>query len=400
MGFYIRKSLGKVGPVRFNLSKSGIGMSTGVRGARIGVGPRGAYLAGGRGGLYHRQYLKTGSKRSSASRQVGTVEDPQPVQLEPAKTEPTSTTPKPGGYRIPITLGVISLLLLSGSSWPIGLILLAIAIWFGWRQRRKIAWCASHETLLSKLTATPDDALLADVRTSLSSSPFKLSQWQARHEQAYRDVFSDALSGGVDSDERRWLDALAGVLQIRDTKTIHVEALRALLWQLMADGEVTENEETFAEQVIGEAGLSREDLSEELAVMDEFVRARKVRQFGLPVVEAGISLQKGEVCHHATRGAFLDKKVLRSYTRDGQKHKEEGLVVDKEGDIYITSKRILIVADGMSGIPHQKVLDIEINQDEKLIEIIKDGRQKPVYIKVPDAVYSGMLIEMLSDAAG
>lgn len=54
----------------------------------------------------------------------------------------------------------------------------------------------------------------------------------------------------------------------------------------------------------------------------------------------------------------------------------------------------------MSGTPHQKVLDVEINQDEKLIEIVKDGRQKPVYIKVPDAVYAGMLIEMLSEAAG
>lgn len=56
MGLYIRKSL-SVGPFRFNLSKSGIGVSTGVRGFRVGAGPRGNYVHMGRGGLYFRQSL-------------------------------------------------------------------------------------------------------------------------------------------------------------------------------------------------------------------------------------------------------------------------------------------------------------------------------------------------------
>ena len=45
MPFYIRKSL-SVGPFRFSLSKSGIGMSGGVKGFRIGTGPRGNYIQG------------------------------------------------------------------------------------------------------------------------------------------------------------------------------------------------------------------------------------------------------------------------------------------------------------------------------------------------------------------
>jgi hypothetical protein len=57
MGSYIKKSF-KVGPFRFNLSKSGIGTSFGVKGARIGVRPNGrAYSHVGRFGLYHRQEL-------------------------------------------------------------------------------------------------------------------------------------------------------------------------------------------------------------------------------------------------------------------------------------------------------------------------------------------------------
>jgi hypothetical protein len=57
MGFFIRRSF-SVGPFRFNLSKSGVGVSAGVKGLRIGTRPDGkSYVTGGRGGLYFRQNL-------------------------------------------------------------------------------------------------------------------------------------------------------------------------------------------------------------------------------------------------------------------------------------------------------------------------------------------------------
>jgi Protein of unknown function (DUF4236) len=57
MGFYLRRSL-RLGPFRFNLSKSGIGVSAGVKGLRVGVDARGkGYVAGGRYGLYFRERL-------------------------------------------------------------------------------------------------------------------------------------------------------------------------------------------------------------------------------------------------------------------------------------------------------------------------------------------------------
>lgn len=52
MGFYVRRSI-NVGPLRFNLSKSGIGVSAGIKGLRVGVGPRGNYVYMGRSGLYY-----------------------------------------------------------------------------------------------------------------------------------------------------------------------------------------------------------------------------------------------------------------------------------------------------------------------------------------------------------
>lgn len=66
MGFYLRKSI-SVGPLRFNLSKSGIGVSAGIKGLRIGTGPRGNYVHMGRNGLYYRATIPSSSPSNHRS---------------------------------------------------------------------------------------------------------------------------------------------------------------------------------------------------------------------------------------------------------------------------------------------------------------------------------------------
>ncbi|NMC12528.1 MAG: DUF4236 domain-containing protein [Chloroflexi bacterium] len=72
MSFYIRKSI-KVGPLRLNFSKSGIGVSAGVKGARVATGPRGMYIHLGRNGIYYRQKID------------GSVVDTQPTTPKNSK---------------------------------------------------------------------------------------------------------------------------------------------------------------------------------------------------------------------------------------------------------------------------------------------------------------------------
>lgn len=62
MSIYLRKSI-KAGPLRLNLSKSGIGFSTGIPGLRVGTGPRGSYVRMGRGGVYYRKTLSSKATR-------------------------------------------------------------------------------------------------------------------------------------------------------------------------------------------------------------------------------------------------------------------------------------------------------------------------------------------------
>ncbi|MFN4311808.1 MAG: DUF4236 domain-containing protein [Ferrovibrio sp.] len=80
MPFYIKKSL-RVGPMRFNLSNSGVGASIGVSGLRIGTGPRGHYIHAGRGGLYYRASLSKGKKTRVESAAKGNLSKNPPVPV-------------------------------------------------------------------------------------------------------------------------------------------------------------------------------------------------------------------------------------------------------------------------------------------------------------------------------
>jgi hypothetical protein len=85
MGFYIRKAI-SVGPFRFNLSKSGVGVSAGVKGLRFGTGPRGNYVHMGRGGLYYRKTLPFSStERNKQSHSPALQQSNNEIDHEPLK---------------------------------------------------------------------------------------------------------------------------------------------------------------------------------------------------------------------------------------------------------------------------------------------------------------------------
>src|SRR5438477_12936464 len=63
MGYFFRRSA-RIGPIRLNLSTSGIGASIGVKGARLTVTPRGTtYFTVGRHGFYYRETISNGRSR-------------------------------------------------------------------------------------------------------------------------------------------------------------------------------------------------------------------------------------------------------------------------------------------------------------------------------------------------
>jgi hypothetical protein len=155
MGFYIRKSL-KAGPFRFNLSKSGIGVSTGIPGFRVGSGPRGNYVHMGTHGLYYRASLngpRPATRSRTQPRQVvsgySPTPPPRPVYAQSVEMEDItgadvhSLQPTGGGDlvqqlndasgRIRLALPTAIVLFIAGCCFlPWGLILWALAVPLVW----------------------------------------------------------------------------------------------------------------------------------------------------------------------------------------------------------------------------------------------------------------------------
>ncbi len=84
MGLSVRKSV-RVGPFRFNLSNSGIGVSAGIKGLRVGTGPRGNYIHMGLGGFNYRHTL-------SSTRPAPTIAPSRPMRPSSTAPEPLSAT--------------------------------------------------------------------------------------------------------------------------------------------------------------------------------------------------------------------------------------------------------------------------------------------------------------------
>ena len=69
-GLYLRRAV-SIGPVRLNASKSGLGGSVGVKGARVGRRPDGSmYVHGGRGGVYGRKELSPRNREGEPGRGI------------------------------------------------------------------------------------------------------------------------------------------------------------------------------------------------------------------------------------------------------------------------------------------------------------------------------------------
>ena len=76
------KSVGKFGKV--NLTKGGLGFSVGAKGARVGMGPKGAYTSAGipGTGLYSINYAGKGKKQKKDRSQTTHQSDPMPLPRE------------------------------------------------------------------------------------------------------------------------------------------------------------------------------------------------------------------------------------------------------------------------------------------------------------------------------
>ena len=398
MGVYLRKSF-RAGPVRFNLSKSGIGTSVGVKGLRIGASPSGrAYVHAGRGGLYHRASLSS-SPRLTESTSLEL--EPETVAIDTGVTygqrqDSKQTVEAELKRRSAPTYWYV--LVLGGILFCADPLIASVAV---------LSWLVLFAVAKAKFRRGDayGMALQQAVRRDEESREPILTNSRIRPEDrqyfgklTYAQLVLEIVTDGrVSEPELRNLK-VAETLCRQDADFYHrakLEAYRKCHLEAVSDHDLTPAEEATLEHLRAALGISTDELSEEMALVEELRGVRAVRTGPLPEVQPETALQASETCHFEAEGRLLKSRVIKTYQREGQRHRVVGLAVDKEGRLLITSKRVMLVHSGVTSVPLTKILDVEIDGDQRVITIVKDGASKPILVTTPQAIRAGAILSVL-----
>ncbi len=418
MSFYIRKHF-RVGPVRLNLSKGGLGVSGGVTGARIGLSPRGAYVHGGRHGLYYRKYAKKGRGEAVAGRAVGggAYEDvpggevryfvdngltyrPAEAHAERREAKAPALPQKAGSAGSLTGLGIV--LMLIGLIVPQYLLLVvgagmlggALVISRNHARQRKMVKGILHKTekSLEERMAVPQvlevinfDGISADYRLWLEFRLLALLQDTFYENPDY--ILPEEIEG---FEARLSLPAS----MINDLKA---EAFADFLDELTADHVISHEEEARLGALQKALRIPDEAIESERHTIKQLCAFRDAIEMPLQPIEVSIRLKRNEECFYHCHGRLLKEKIQRQYQRQGIRYKEIAYDTDMEGDIYLCSNRILIVDRGSRSYSLNRLLDVTLSMEDHTVQLTLDDRKSPLIFTMKDiASFAGMLQQHLS----
>lgn len=421
MGFYLRKSF-RMGPVRLNLSKSGLGVSAGVTGARVGLTSQGkAYVHGGRGGLYIREYASS-SKRSRGQSQTGNepvvLYEDTGVTFAPSGIESSSASLQEQLVRTERRIGVHLLLPLAGllvlgvSNSLVGfpaaiatvlgaalLVIWPVPMILAWRHNRAGTQLGKKLELILGPARSLNEGQQREISEALADKRVTLADRKYQTRMAYlRLVLAIVRDRPVSDEEIEVLTQAGRLLNLSEAfiGEARADAFREVYLEAIGDAELSEPEQTALDHIRRRLAIPEEALKVELEVVRRLREVRKIREGELPVIEPGKPLQKSEVCHYEAPARILKEKNIKSFQSEGQKYNVRGLLVDKEATLLITNKRMLLVHQGTTTVRLDKILDLDVDYDRSLLIVTKDGTRSPVIITTPDALKAGAIVAAAS----
>ncbi len=420
MAFYLRKSF-KAGPIRFNLSKSGIGVSAGVKGLRAGTGPRGAYMHAGRGGVYMRKSLGTSAVSGSRAAAVNPgvpalsgydteevfvdtgVTYPSNVQRTDVKLGPIPVFPSSTTANIWLILfGTITLLITVPSSSIPGIVIGAGLIVLG------IILSVSNFAI--KRSKTDVEQMFRDCETKVQDGmDFDIIVEMDRFNglnKISRRIFAyqfmvlilSSLAESINRDQYLRICILKDSLGISesDFNSVKIRIFGELFDEYFADHFLDEEEEQMLINMANILELDKKQIQNEMNSIKIMSDIRSEIQMELTEIEVPVKLSKDEKCYYASHARILKKKILRTQTIQGQKIKYVGFTIDKEGEIYLTNKRTLLVADGVTTIQHAKVINVVSTPEANIVELNIDGRKTPIILTSDNSItYAAKLEKIL-----
>lgn len=413
MPFYLRKSL-SFGPVRFNLSKGGVGVSAGVTGARVGLNKNGAYVHGGRHGLYYRE--KLGKKRrsgraKSSSETVELFVDTGETYTggkavdkvgEAGNTEERAQA-ETKSLAYPFYFAALGLGIAGISAGNVSvLILAAVVAALGpvYRSRKQTSAENKLQEAAAVLAQLDEAERPVDVLREMHKQPLPKP---FRH-QRDKQIAEAALLLYVDSSPNFDKSALQEFLPQLSINADAMQSLKKeifddLLDAFIADHIITKEEEQHLEQVIADFNLQEDDIAPQRYLMRQLIKLREGIESGFEPVSCPLKLTRNEECYYATEGKQLKQRVLDSFQREGVRYKQVGYETEKSGTIYLTNKQIYIVDSGVRSIRLNTILDITCSLEDNTLHLSLNNRVNPIILSVPETTAFAACLNYFAEQA-
>lgn len=421
MAFYLRKAF-KVGPLRLNLSKSGLGLSAGVTGARIGLSPKGAYVHGGRHGIYYRKYLKKGKGNPTGSRPVTkSSSTPAPTAYIPNETEvlkqwqrsgtlyslidtnvtfsnslttqtipykaPDEYLPDPTSYKGPIklvlvlsTLAFFATLYFSTVGMAVPFFLIGCTS-FTYRLMNDRAYARAEKALTDitirteQIQGFPDSAMAL-----INRLPKRWKRWVSIKLQI---VLSELAMRHEEIDMNSLFQSLDTRLEVNPETVAQIRGsiFSMILDEMLSDHQLDEKEDQTINQILGSAGLDPSTVDRETTRINQYRTLRETVNEKLNPIDVDIPLVQGEVAYFEIKPVrLLTERVQNRYQRNRIQYVDMGYEIELEGRLVLTDRRLLLIDSGSREYRINQILDVTTDPDAGIIELTLSGRQTPVIL--------------------
>lgn len=404
MGFYLRKGF-NFGPLRVNLSKSGLGLSAGVTGARIGINSQGrAYVHGGRHGLYYRKNLPMGSKSSSSS-SLGKISNSgweeeiftdtgltykimdlsrQKLVLEPL-ISPVSKAYVYSGLSA-LLVGIFStsmtfklLMLLTGT---------LLITWF----------------ILGKLRQKNLKKALGSLQRLDSHQQTEVNwiQYSRNVNQKHRKLLAmHALDAWLENQIRDGcliaLENLLSFLPIDREKALSIALghYNDVVQNALVDHQLDESENAFIEAIEDNWSIPADEIEQERKLIESFRYLRQIQEEELPLISFSRNLVASEKPYFEAEGRLLVLRVMDSWQSNKVRYKSKGYQLDMEGIIRISSRAVEIhEGRNIRSYPIRQVEDVHLSLGEGIVEVYLQNRKQPLVFTSPDLFeFSAVLLK-------
>lgn len=381
MGFYIRKSF-RAGPVRLNLSKSGLGVSAGVKGLRVGSGPRGSYVHAGRGGLYYRKNLGNKTKYSSTSHNssglLGII----------------------GGIIALVILVYVVQWFVENPAIFIFLVTVAALI-TGFLFYKKLSIKQAIEEYKQTLdevfvleSQKYDKEKLKAIKEKLINNDLK-DQSEKIEENIYNALIDKIIDDNeITPAEKEAIYNLESIVSISDLfkKETKLEIFKSYYLNAIEDRLITTSEIDTLNNIVEGLGIDKLDIKGEMQTVREIISMQELKHPLPQLATVPIKIQKSEIALYSSMGKILSRKRAPKNSSS-----EYEYTVRRDGNLVVTNKRVLVVKEGTTAIKIADILDIDVDIDNKFMIISKGTSATPTIIQTEEALLCGKIINITSN---